>query len=56
MKQLHSRCGPLHDDTITQLHLPQHAQAKVQQTGRGQDSDDVTNDDKRVSLGAARSH
>ena len=53
MKQSHSQCSPLQDDTHKSD--TQHVQLKVQQAGRGQDSDLATGDHKRFSSGGARS-
>ena len=45
--------SPLQDDTHKSD--TQHVQVKVEQAGRGQDSDLATSDHKRFSSGAARS-
>jgi len=40
---------------IIQINLTQNMQVKVEQAGRGQDSDLAASDHERFSLGAARS-
>jgi hypothetical protein len=53
MIQLHSQCSPLQDNANKS---DTESQVKVDQAGRGQDSNLATSDRKHFSSGAARSH